>query len=71
MVIDQELFRQLDQNSGIETALLKELGIIGPDSVERSKELLQENPAVMARREDLNNRRVRLETARKELILMY
>lgn len=71
MAIDQELLRGLDWNRGIEGALLKGLGVSGPDGHQRCKELLQEPPNVQARREDLLKKQERLETAKRQLMSLF
>lgn len=68
MAIDHELVLGLNHGRALEAALLKGLGIAGPDGFQRCKEFLQESPHVMSRREELQKRYERLESAKKELM---
>jgi len=70
MVIDQELIRGLDCNSNhsIQGTLLKELGVSGSDSQKICKDLLQEPQNVLSRREELTQRKARLEKAKEQLM---
>ena len=67
MTIDQELLRGLDWDRGIRAALVEGLGVTGSDSVERSRQFLQEPPDIQSRREDLWKRHKRLSLAKREL----
>jgi hypothetical protein len=71
MTIDQELLRGLDWDRGIRPALIDGLDITGPDSIERSRQLLQEPPDVQSRREDLVKRLERLRLAKRELQSLF
>ena len=68
MAIDHELILGLDRDRALEDDLLKGLGVTGPGGFERCKEFLQEHPHIVARRKALQNRRERLESAKKELL---
>lgn len=67
MMIDQELLRGLDWDRGLNSALMKGLGITGPGSFEKAKEYLQEPLDVRTKRESLSGKRDRLLAARSEL----
>jgi hypothetical protein len=71
MAIDQELLRGLDWNRGVRTALIDRLEITGTDSLERSRQFLQEPPDVHSRREDLVKRLERLRLAKRELQSLF
>ena len=71
MAIDHELVLGLERDRGLENALLKGLGITGPNGFQRCKEYLQEPPQVVARREELEKRWARLESAKKELMDLW
>ena len=71
MTIDQELLRGLDWDRGVRTALINGLEITGPDSLERSRQFLQEPPDVQSRREDLLKRLERLRLAKRELQSLF
>ena len=71
MTIDQELLRGLDWNRGIRTALIDGLEITGSDSLDRSRQFLQEPPDVQSRREDLLKRLERLRLAKRELQSLF
>jgi hypothetical protein len=66
LATDFELVRGLSQ--GVEQALYSGLGISGPDGRRICQELVQENPYVSARREELNQKRTRLDMASSELL---
>ena len=67
MAIDQELLRGLDWDRGLRLSLAKGLGITGPGSLDKAKEYLRELPDVKSRRESLQKKRERLESAKREL----
>jgi len=71
MTIDQELLRGLDWDRGVRTALVEGLEVTGPDSLERSRQFLQEPPDVQSRREDLLKRLERLRLAKRELRSLF
>lgn len=68
MAIDHELILGLERDRGLENALLKGLGITGSDGFQRCKEYLQEPPQLVARREELQKKWERLESAKRELM---
>ena len=67
MAIDQELLRGLDWDRGLRLTLAQGLGVTGPGSLDKAKEYLQELPDVRSRRESLQKKRERLESAKREL----
>ena len=69
--IDHELILGLARDRGLESALLKGLGVTGKDGFQRCKEYLQEPPQLMARREELSKKWRRLETAKLELMDLW
>lgn len=69
--IDHELVLGLARDRGLETALLQGLGITGQDAFERCKEFLQEPPQVVAKREELQKRWERLDSAKRELMDLW
>jgi hypothetical protein len=71
MAIDHELILGLGQDRGLENDLLKGLGVTGPGGYERCREFLHEQPHLIVRRKDLQNRRERLESAKKELLDLW
>ncbi|PCH35504.1 hypothetical protein WOLCODRAFT_145834 [Wolfiporia cocos MD-104 SS10] len=71
MAVDYELVLGLHRNGGLETALLKGLGISGEDGPRRCKEFLQEPQHVVTRRQELQKRWERLDTAKKELMELW
>lgn len=68
MAIDHELVLGLDKGGALESVLLKGLGVTGPDGQRRCREFLQEPPNVVTRRQELQKRWERLDTAKKELM---
>ncbi|KAH9833436.1 P-loop containing nucleoside triphosphate hydrolase protein [Rhodofomes roseus] len=68
MAVDHELVLGLDKDGALESVLLKGLGITGPDGQRRCKDFLQEPPNVVTRRQELQKRWERLDTAKKELM---
>ncbi|KAH9917091.1 P-loop containing nucleoside triphosphate hydrolase protein [Amylocystis lapponica] len=68
MAIDYELVLGLDRNGALENQLLKGLGITGTEGSRRCKDLLEEPPNIVMRRQDLEKRWERLDTAKKELM---
>lgn len=66
MCIDRTLLRGV--TVGLETALRTRLAINGPGAYERCKGFLSEPEDIVERRSELQNRRQRLLTVRKELI---
>lgn len=71
MALDHELVLGLDNDRGLENALLTGLGVTGVDGPRRCKDFLQEPPTVVATRERLQERVRRLEAAKKELMDMW
>lgn len=69
--IDYELILGLNRDRRLEDVLYKGLGITGTDSGKKCRELLSEPPQVVARRKDLEKRRARLESAKKELMDLW
>ena len=66
--IDHELVLGLSRDQMLEAFLQKRLGVSGPDGHNMCMEYLQEDENVAGRREDLRNKRDRLNKARKELM---
>lgn len=66
--INHELVLGLARDRGLESALLQGLGITGAAGYERCKEFLKEPPHVVARREELQKRWERLDSAKRELM---
>lgn len=66
--IDHELILGLNRGQTLETVLRRELGVSGPEGYRLCTEYLQEDGNVAAHREDLRNKRDRLNKARKELM---
>ena len=71
MTIDQELLKGLDWDRGLRMALVEGLEVTGPDSLERSRQFLQEPPDIQSRREDLSKRLERLRLAKRELQSLF
>lgn len=71
MAIDHELVLGLERGRGLEKALLQGLGITGADGFQRCKDFLEEPPQLVARREELQKRWERLDTAKKELMDLW
>ncbi|KZT04838.1 uncharacterized protein LAESUDRAFT_760851 [Laetiporus sulphureus 93-53] len=71
MAIDHELVLGLDRDGRLESILLKELGITGPEGTRRCKEYLQEPHSVVMRRQELRKRWERLNSANKELVELW
>ena len=69
--IDYELILGLNRDRRLEDVLYKGLGITGPQAGQKCRELLAEPPQVVARRKDLEKRRARLESAKKELMDLW
>lgn len=68
LAIDHELV--LGTERDIEDALYRGLKISGPDGMQICKDFLQEPPNISARREELQKKLDRLNTARMELMLV-
>jgi hypothetical protein len=66
MAIDHELVFGVERD--IQSALHKGLGITGPNAFQIARELVQEPPNISARREELQKKLERLNTARMELL---
>ncbi|KAH9924573.1 P-loop containing nucleoside triphosphate hydrolase protein [Fomitopsis serialis] len=66
--IDHELVLGLNRGKALDAVLRKELGVSGPDGYRLCAEYLREDGNVAARREELRNKRERLNKARKELM---
>ncbi|KAF9807180.1 hypothetical protein IEO21_08339 [Rhodonia placenta] len=71
MAIDHELVLGLSRDGSLENVLLKGLGITGAEGQRRCQEFLQEPRDVVKRRQELQKRWERLETARKELMDLW
>ncbi|THG92532.1 hypothetical protein EW026_g8396 [Hermanssonia centrifuga] len=71
MAIDHELILGLHQDRGLEKVLLKGLGVTGPDGHQRCKEFLQEPPHLVTRRDELQKKLERLDSAKKELLDLW
>ncbi|KAH8088967.1 P-loop containing nucleoside triphosphate hydrolase protein [Cristinia sonorae] len=69
--IDYELVLSLDRDRALYNALLKGLGITGSEGFQRCKDFLQEPPTLVARREELQKKVERLQTAKKELLDVF
>ncbi|THH04716.1 hypothetical protein EW146_g10107 [Bondarzewia mesenterica] len=69
MTIDQELVRGL--TVGLEALLFNGLRVNGPQGFENCRKLLQEPPAIVKRRSELQKRRERLTLARQELMDVF
>ncbi|THH15705.1 hypothetical protein EUX98_g9424 [Antrodiella citrinella] len=69
--IDYELILALDRDRALYNALLKGLGITGAEGFQRCKDFLQEPPSIVARREELQKKVERLQTAKKELLDVF
>jgi hypothetical protein len=68
LAIDHEFVLGIERD--IELALYRGLKISGPDGIKICKDLLQEPPNISARREELQKKLDRLNTARMELMLV-
>jgi len=66
MCIDRTLLRGV--TAGLETTLRTRLAVNGPGAYERCKVFLSEPYDIVERRSELQNRRQRLLTVRKEII---
>jgi len=66
--IDYELILSLDRDRALYNALLRGLSITGANGFQPCKDFLQEPPSVVARREELQKKVERLQTAKKELL---
>ncbi|KAI0753564.1 P-loop containing nucleoside triphosphate hydrolase protein [Daedaleopsis nitida] len=71
MAVDFELVLGLDRGQAFEKALRKGLGIGGEDSAARCAEYVKEPRHIAERREELQKKRERLETARKQLTELW
>jgi hypothetical protein len=67
MAIDEELLRGLDWDRGLQTTLTKGLEITGTGSLDKAKEYLREPQDVKNRRESLQRKLERLQSAKREL----
>ena len=67
IAIDEELLRGLDWDRGLYSTLTGGLGITGPGSLDKAKEYLQERPDIKSRRENLQKKLERLQSAKREL----
>ncbi|TFY61367.1 hypothetical protein EVJ58_g4550 [Rhodofomes roseus] len=68
MAVDRELILGIDSDGALESVLLKGLGITGSDGPRRCKDFLQEPSNVVTRRQELQKRWERLDTAKQELM---
>jgi hypothetical protein len=66
MGIDRAMLRGMI--AGLKEVLLKGLAISGPDGYQRCRTLLSEPEDIVERRSELQKRRQRLMSARKELV---
>jgi hypothetical protein len=66
MGIDRTMLRGM--TAGLKGVLLKGLAISAPDGYQRCKTLLSEPEDIVERRNELQKRRQRLTSARKELV---
>ncbi len=71
MAIDYELILGINRNGRLEKVLYNRLGVTGIDSTKRCREYLSEPPHIVARRKDLEKRRTRLESAKRELMDLW
>lgn len=71
MAIDHELILGLHRNGALQDGLLKGLGITGADGPRRCKDFLQEPPSIVKRRQELQKRWERLDTAKRELMDLW
>lgn len=71
MAIDYELLLGINRDHRLEQVLYRGLGITGGDASRRCKEFLAEPPHIVARRKDLEKRRARLESAKRELMDLW
>ncbi|OBZ65815.1 Interferon-induced GTP-binding protein Mx [Grifola frondosa] len=71
MAIDHELILGLDRDQALEKALRKGLGIGGADAHLRCAEYLKEPGAISKRREELQKKRERLHTAKRQLLELW
>ncbi|KAI0077225.1 hypothetical protein K474DRAFT_1596469 [Panus rudis PR-1116 ss-1] len=71
MAIDYELVLGLDRDRALENALMRGLGITGPDGFKHAREYLQEPPNIVSRREELQKKRERLISAQQELLNLW
>ena len=71
MAIDHKLVLGLGRDRALEKALLQGLGITGVEGFSRCKEFLKEPPQLIARREELQKRWERLDSAKKELMDLW
>jgi hypothetical protein len=69
--IDCELILGLNGDGQLENALYKGLGATGPDFRQRCEDLLAEPPHVAAQRRELEKKKERLESAKKELMGLW
>ncbi|OBZ65814.1 Interferon-induced GTP-binding protein Mx [Grifola frondosa] len=71
MAIDHELILSMDRDQALEKALRMGLGIGGADGSLRCAEYLQEPPTIANRREELQKKKARLHTAKKQLLELW
>ncbi|TCD65552.1 hypothetical protein EIP91_002516 [Steccherinum ochraceum] len=69
--IDYELVLSLDRDRALYNAILKGLGITGAQGFQKCKDFLQEPPNLVARREELQKKVERLQTAKRELLDVF
>ncbi|EGO00516.1 hypothetical protein SERLA73DRAFT_71538 [Serpula lacrymans var. lacrymans S7.3] len=65
MAVDHDLVLGLEK--GIQKAIIEDLQLTGPDAQERCRLLLQEQSSIRVRREELERKRERLNTAKEEI----
>ncbi|EGO00515.1 hypothetical protein SERLA73DRAFT_166837 [Serpula lacrymans var. lacrymans S7.3] len=65
LAIDHDLVLGLER--GIQKAIVEDLQLTGPDVQERCRFLLQEQPGIRSKREELERKRKRLNTAKEEI----
>ncbi|KAI0343435.1 hypothetical protein BDW22DRAFT_1170105 [Trametopsis cervina] len=69
--IDYELVLGMNRDHRLESVLYHGLGLTGPDANKRCREFLSEPPQIISRRAELEKRRERLESAKKELMNVW
>ncbi|KAI0692158.1 P-loop containing nucleoside triphosphate hydrolase protein [Cytidiella melzeri] len=69
--IDYDIILGINRDRRLEDALYKGLGITGADAGKRCSDYLAEPPQIVTRRRDLQKRRERLESAKKELMDLW
>lgn len=65
--IDHELILGLNRDHSLDKVLRKHLGISGPDGYQSCAQIMHEDQRISTQRDELRNKRDRLQKARKEL----